>query len=122
MNAQLHLPGITVRAVNYDHCETIGERFHAFHGANPQVLDALVSLCLDVKRRGRKRWSTKGAFEVLRWSSLRTTGDDFKLNNNFTSLYARLIPMVEPELAGFFATRGDTLHDDFVAAIARGPQ
>jgi hypothetical protein len=84
---------------------TPGERFAAFHQANPHVLVSLIRLCLDVFKRGRKGWSINGAFEVLRWSSLRTTGDDFRLNNDYRAFYARLIPLVEPRLEGFFEVR-----------------
>ena len=86
--------------------DTIQAKFEAFHRQNPHVYDELVKLCLDVKARGRKRWSMKGAFEVLRWSTLHTRGnDDFKLNNNYTSIYARLISRTVPELEDFFQIR-----------------
>ena len=105
INAQLTLRGITLGPVTYADDATPFARFQAFHQANPHVLDALIDICLDVQARGRRRWSTKGAFEVLRWASIRTDSDDFKLNNNYTAPYARLIAMVEPRLASFFAMR-----------------
>jgi hypothetical protein len=37
---------------------------------------------------------------------MKTVGDDFKLNNNYHSRYARLIMEREPGLDGFFETRG----------------
>lgn len=85
--------------------ETITERAAAFHAANPHVYDALKTLSLVMRRRGRNRWSINGAFEVLRWQhALQTNGDEFKLNNNYRAFYARLL-MDEPELAGFFEVR-----------------
>ncbi|MCP4448536.1 MAG: hypothetical protein GY811_24845 [Myxococcales bacterium] len=45
-------------------------------------------------------------FEYLRVSSLRTSGRDFKLNNSYTSRYARLIVDREPDLADLFELRG----------------
>lgn len=105
MSGEQGLLPFAVQEPEYMEGATTEQRFAAFHALNPHVLDALVRLCLDVWQRGRKRWSINGAFEVLRWSSLRTQGDDFRLNNNFRAYYARLIPAVEPRLDGFFAVR-----------------
>ncbi len=104
---RLTLWGIALEPVDYTDIDTAFGRFVAFHDANPHVLDALIGLCLDARERGMRRWSTKGAFEVLRYASIETAGDDdFKLNNNYTALYARLIAAVEPRLGvSFFATR-----------------
>ena len=45
-------------------------------------------------------------FEVLRWDHLmRTNAQDFKLNNNYTAYYARLIMETETDLRGIFQTR-----------------
>jgi len=82
------------------------ERFKAFHEANPHVYQALRKLALQMRREGIRRYSMKGLFEVLRWQySLQTGGDDYKLNNYFTSFYARLLMASEPRLSGFFETR-----------------
>jgi len=84
----------------------IAERFRAFHGANPHVYRALRNLALEARRRGRQRYGMKGLFEVLRWHyALETTDVEFKLNNNFTAHYARMLMAREPEPQGFFETR-----------------
>ena len=79
--------------------------FAQFHRENPHVYRQLVKLCRQAKRSGRDRWSINGVFEVLRWSTMITTGDDFKLNNDYRADYARLVMAQEPELNGFFETR-----------------
>ena len=87
--------------------QSLEDRFNDFHAANPHVLRALRSLALQMRRSGRKRFGIKGLFEVLRWNyALQTRNPltDFKLNNSFTSFYARLLNM-DPELAGMFETR-----------------
>lgn len=85
---------------------TIQERFEAFHNANPDVYRALVRLSLEMKRAGRQRYGVKGLVEKLRWDfAIQTQGDDFKISNDYTSRYARLIMEQIPELDGFFATR-----------------
>lgn len=86
---------------------TIREQWEAFHRDNPQVFDLLKRLSLQLKQKGHKNYSIKGLFEVVRWHyALQTKGDqDFKMNNNYTALYARHLMEEVPELDGFFRTR-----------------
>ena len=86
---------------------TIDERFWDFHEENPEVFAELCKLALRAKRRGLPHYSMKGLFELVRWHvAMRTRGQEpFKLNNDFTSRYARLLMDAEPELKGFFETR-----------------
>ncbi len=91
---------------------TPAEKFAWFHENNPHVYRALVELARERKRRGRKHWSMKHAFEVLRdLDSFQTDPNSettrYKLNNIYTAYYARLIMKQEFDLAGFFRTRGD---------------
>jgi hypothetical protein len=86
--------------------KTIEQAFLEFHRLNPHVYDELVRLTWELKHRGIERVGIKMLFEVLRWQhALRTRGDDFKLNNNYHSYYARLIMLNEPGLKGIFQTR-----------------
>jgi len=85
---------------------SIETRFNLFHKANPHVYRMIRQIALDLKLTGHKRMGMKAIFERLRWLYMvQTKGDVFKLNNNYTSHYARLIMAQEPELAGFFETR-----------------
>jgi hypothetical protein len=83
--------------------------FALFHEANPHVYDRLVRLARGWKRRRPgQHVGMKMLFEVLRWQVAMETSDpssDFKLNNNYTALYARLIMDREPDLDGLFETR-----------------
>lgn len=87
--------------------ETIEQRFRGFHQQNPRVYDALRKLAVDLVQMGHERVGMKMLFEVVRWQhAMRTTKDGgFKLNNDFTALYARLLMDREPALAGRFETR-----------------
>ena len=90
---------------------TLAEQFAAFHDANPHVYGALRRLALGMVRRGRRRIGMKMLFEVLRWQYAMSTtdaGSEFKLNNNYTSFYARLLAENEAELAGVFELRTQT--------------
>lgn len=87
---------------------TITEQFDAFHATNPVVLLELVDLADEILSHGYTRGSIKMLFEVLRWERMLETDDpssDFKLNNNYTSHYARLIVREYPRFEGFFETR-----------------
>jgi hypothetical protein len=86
---------------------TIREAFLRFHKENPHVYRELVSRARRVRERGyRGKIGIGMLFEVLRWRHLlQTVGDDFKLNNNYRSYYARLIMRNEPDLVGIFELR-----------------
>lgn len=95
-----------LREPDYSDAQTTEERFAAFHAANPHVYDSLRDMALTLKAQGSRQYGMKALFEVLRFNNaLRTQGDAFKLNNNYTSHYARLLMDEVPELAGFFETR-----------------
>jgi hypothetical protein len=83
--------------------------FEEFHALHPYVYDQLVDLAQKAKARGRQRVGMKQLFEVLRWERmlqrLPAEGEEFKLNNNYTSRYARLIMDQETDLAGLFEIR-----------------
>ena len=86
------------------------DKFLAFHRDNPEVYDRLRDLSLQLRRRGRAVYGIKSLFEVLRWKmAIETTDEDFKLNNNYTSFYARLLMWSEPELRNFFRLREQRL-------------
>lgn len=88
--------------------KTIEESFLSFHAANPHVYRNLVTMARDLAKKGRKRIGIKMLFESLRWRYMLETDDpssDYKLNNNYTSRYARLIAENESDLANIFQTR-----------------
>lgn len=82
------------------------ERFQVFHEKNPQVYQELVKLARRLKARGHRQIGIQMLFEIVRYQSmLRTSGDPFKLNNDYASRYSRLIMDIEPDLDGLFITR-----------------
>lgn len=85
---------------------TIQERFLEFHKAHPEVYAAVVRFARDARERGRRRFGIKMIWERARWYlTIEHHSDDYKLNNNYHSRYARLVMTQEPDLADFFATR-----------------
>ena len=91
----------------YDRAMTIAERFEAFHAANPHVAALLAEMALTLRRAGRSRYGIKALVEALRFQyAVQTRADDgFKINNDFTAHYARLLMREHPALEGFFETR-----------------
>ncbi len=83
------------------------EQFEEYHGLHPEVFGHLVALARKMRDRGFRHYSVKTLWEVLRWHFDIEKGDnDFKLNNNFHSRYARKIMADFPdEFAGFFELR-----------------
>jgi hypothetical protein len=85
---------------------TIQDRFDQFHKDNPSIYDLLVRFALEVKHSGRSRYSIDAIIQRVRWHvTIETRSSDFKLNDHFTSRYARLIMSRVPELDGFFEVR-----------------
>ena len=85
---------------------SIDDRWRAFHAANPHVYRAIVSVARDLKHKGWRRAGMKQIFEHLRWKyAIATKGDQWRLNNDFTSIYSSQVMTREPDLAGFFEIR-----------------
>jgi len=84
-------------------------RFEAFHGRHPEVYDELVVLAYRAYGAGRRRIGIGMLFEVLRWewtlAGLPDAAEQWKLNNNYRSRYARLIMVDHPQLDGLFEVR-----------------
>lgn len=98
---------------------TMTEAFAAFHAANPRVYTELVRLAHEwCWHTGRNKLGIKTLYERTRWEiAIATSDPDFKLNNNYTAFYARLIMHQEPDLAGLFTLRTSEA-DDYIATLA----
>ncbi len=85
---------------------TMAERFEEFHRLNPHVYELIMDIALELKKAGHQRAGMKLIFERIRWLYyIGTKGDDFKLNNNYTAFYARLVMEHRDDLEGFFQLR-----------------
>lgn len=82
------------------------EEFKVFHKNNPDIYEEFGRLAHRMKTTGRKKYSSKMIINVLRWErDLRTTGDVFKINDKFQSIYGRLFVYHNPEFKDFFEFR-----------------
>jgi hypothetical protein len=82
------------------------ERFRKFHTENPGVYEEFKRLAFEMKGNGRTRYSAETIINVIRWHrDLHTRGDVFEINNDFKSIYVRLLIHRHPEFRDFFELR-----------------
>lgn len=83
--------------------------FQRFHAENPHVYVALERLAFKLRNKGVTRWGIKALWEVCRYELALSTNapvSTFKLNNNYTACYARLLMERNPDdLGKFFELR-----------------
>lgn len=77
-----------------------------YHHNNPHVFDAFERFAFEAIRAGRKRLSAWLIVNRIRWeTNVETTGEDFKISNDYIAYYARLFMKIHPEHEGFFVTK-----------------
>jgi len=87
---------------------SIDERFATFNEQNPKVLADLEELADKLVKRGRTRIGIKCLWEVLRYRYLTETIEShgtYKLCNDYTSRYARLMIERNPKLRAVIELR-----------------
>jgi hypothetical protein len=81
-------------------------RFRHFIYENPHVVRRVTELAYEWKNAGHDKCSMELIFAMLRWKEgIETRGDQFRLNDAWTSRMSRLVMQLEPALDGFFNTR-----------------
>lgn len=79
--------------------------FADYHMKNPYVYNRFTELANELKLSGKKKYSAWAIIQRIRWDyDLRTeeSGESFRINNNYTALYARLLIKSNPDFKGFF--------------------
>lgn len=80
--------------------------FREWHAANPHVYAKFKVSAFRIKATKREHYSAYPIFYHMRFEfDLQTTGDVFKINNNYLSMYIRLLIYNHPEFDGFFELR-----------------
>lgn len=91
----------------YGEMRNIEQAFWKFDKQNPRVYRMIVNLARTAKQAGRERYSMHTIFELIRWHhdiELKSR-EPFKINDHFSSRYARLVMSREPDLCDFFEIR-----------------
>src|SRR5262245_12156125 len=77
---------------------SIQARFLRFHEENPLVWQYFLAAARALKESGRKKFGARAIIERLRWDMpLTTSGEGYKLNDNYTSRYVRKLVEEYPE-------------------------
>lgn len=96
---------VPLRAAN-DNNSDWQAKFEVFHAENPHIYELVKKYTFEVIRAGREHFSMISIFERIRWfTTVETTGDEFKINQNFATYYGRKFMDDYPEHEGFFRTR-----------------
>ena len=91
----------------------IWTRFDAFDKEHPEIYKYFAYYAMKMIKAGFKHYSARDIFGRVRWHidekhlkrGEKTCNEPFRLNNNYTSRYARKFMGRHPEYEGFFSTR-----------------
>ena len=84
--------------------DDIEKRFWKFHNDNPNIYVLLVKFAREARDAGFNNYGIKSIFVRVRWHvTIETRSEEeFKINNSYSSRYARLIMGKEKDLKNFF--------------------
>ena len=88
--------------------QTIQKKFERYHELHPDVYQLFLQYARELKVAGCTQYSSDAILHRIRWHKAISGGDDsgFKINNNFSSRYARkAIANFPSEFVGFFKVR-----------------
>ncbi|KOX53879.1 hypothetical protein ADL19_15015 [Streptomyces purpurogeneiscleroticus] len=89
-----------------DNMTHLEKDFHIFHRDNPKVYELFKKFTKEVIDAGFTHHSARDIMRRIVWeTTIVTTDDQYKINNNHTPYYARLWMQQHPEYPGFFRTR-----------------
>ena len=77
-----------------------------WHKANPEVWQYFEKFSLEAIQRGRKKISHWLIINRIRWEvNIVTTGEDFKISNDYIAFYARLWIALYPQYKDLFTIK-----------------
>lgn len=86
--------------------EELRERFKKFDRENPSIFREFSKLSNQMRASGRTRYSAWAVINVIRWHrNIQTTGEDFKVCNDFISLYSRKLAKEDKTWKEFFGLK-----------------
>jgi hypothetical protein len=81
------------------------KNFQKYHAENPHIYNEFKSLANLLISRNYKHIGAKQIIEYIRFNTMITGNDRYKINNSYTSDYARLFEEEHPYLIGYFEKR-----------------
>ena len=86
--------------------DSVKRKWWLWHKKNPHVYELFKKFTLIAIDRGHKQMSAWLIVNRIRWEpSVETSGNDFKISNDFIAYYARLFMHDYPQYEGFFRTK-----------------
>ena len=88
--------------------QSIQERFERFDQAHPEIYEEFRTIARDLFRRGRSHYGSKAILEVIRYQRMLSGQDEeeaFKINNTYSSRYARKLIDEDERFGWFFELR-----------------
>lgn len=83
----------------------IERRFAIYHAKNPHVYVLFKKFAFAAAAE-KQQYSADAVLHRMRWfTDIETSGDPFKINNNYAAYYGRLFMADFPQHKGFFRTR-----------------
>lgn len=94
--------------------------FAKYHADNPNVWKLFHKYTFDVIRAGRTRFGARDIVHRIRWyTNIETSGDEFKINNNWSPYYGRIFMALYPQHNALFETRNVEDDPETLANIVR---
>ena len=91
---------------NYAPQNILVRAFNEWHADNPHVYAFYKYFTFQAIKSGRPHYSSDAICHRIRWhTEIETTGEDWKMNNNYAAFYARKFMADYPQHKGFFRTR-----------------
>lgn len=88
--------------------DRIQREFEDYDRRHPEVYAGLVELARQAKSEGRGKYGIEALFVIFRWHRRqpeKDEGAEYKMNDHFTSRYARKIMEENADLRDFFRVR-----------------
>jgi hypothetical protein len=79
--------------------------FRKYNEENPQIYTEFRKIAFQLIGRNYKRIGARQILEVIRYHTMISGNDQFKVNNNYSADYARLFERDFPQYAGIFMKR-----------------
>jgi hypothetical protein len=80
-------------------------KFEKYHSANPEIWQQFKDATFALIKVGRKHFSADAILHSIRFNTAIRGGSDFKINNNYSSMYSRMFTANFPEHKEFFEQR-----------------
>ena len=100
--------GMVRRQIFSDISIDLRARYATFLSKNMELFAEFAEFAYQAKNTGFEKYSAKAIMERVRWErDLHSEGEQFKVNNSYTSLMARTLVSLRPEdFENFFELRG----------------